>query len=147
MFEFLGIEFQLVWFHISSLVFVVVITLLADSEGFSWLLGKKEMLNEKVVHKLHKFMWLGLLLMIFTGFIMFWPLREYLLTHTPFQIKMAFVLALLINAVFIGKLSKVASEKPFKELSKKQKFLLLVSGMVSFVGWIGAIISALLMNI
>ena len=92
-------------------------------------------------------MWGGFVLMITTGFAMFWPLKEYLLYHTPFQIKMIFVLALFINGFFIGKFTKVATELKFSEITKTERNKLFLSGAVSSISWAGAIISAFLMNI
>lgn len=147
MIELFGLELQLVWFHLATLFLTVVVILIADHEGLSWMRGKKEVLEVRKISKLHRFMWIGLSLMIVTGFVMFWPLREYLLYHLPFQVKMGFVTVLFINGLFIGRYSHVATQKRFNELSKKEKFPLFISGMVSFLGWVGAIVAAILMNI
>ena len=133
--------------HLTVLALTVVIILIADKQGLSWMRGKKEMINPKILHTLHVLMWVGLGLMITTGAIMASEYWEFLITDPAFRIKMVFVGALIINGLFIGGLSQVATTTPFRDLSMARKLPLFISGMVSFVGWIGAFIAANLMNI
>lgn len=78
--------------------------------------------------------------MIITGFLMFWPMREYLFTRPQFYAKMAFVVTLIVNGFVIGHLQDVATKKWFKELTLKEKLPLFISGGVSTLAWLGAAI-------
>jgi len=106
--------------------------------GFEWIIGKRETLDEQTVRKLHRSTWIGLSGMIATGFLMFWPMREYLLGRPQFYTKMFFVLALIGNGFVIGRLQKVALTRPFTELTTREKAPLMISGAVSTLGWLGA---------
>jgi hypothetical protein len=128
--------------HILSLIYVVWNVYHADHMGFDWFRGKKEILDEKLVMKYHRGSFLGLGLMIFTGFLLFWPLREYLLSRPQFYIKMGFVFALIINGFVIKVLSKRAITNKFSNLSLKEKIPLFISGAISTVSWLGAFIMA-----
>ena len=128
--------------HLLSLAFVGWNVVLADHMGFTWMSGNKPLLDGKNVKKYHYRTLIGLGLMLVTGFMLFWPMREFLLTRTQFYIKMGFVLALVINSFVIGILSKIATIKSFTSLSVKEKIPLLISGAVSAVSWLGAILMA-----
>ncbi|MEZ0209115.1 MAG: hypothetical protein ACAH17_02995 [Candidatus Paceibacterota bacterium] len=126
--------------HLLTLTFVIFTVVQADHMGFAWIRGKIAVLKEDKVRTLHRNTWLGLCGMILTGFLMFWPMREYLLTRPQFFAKMAFVLTLIVNGFVIGHLQKVALTKSFKELSLKEKLPLMISGIVSTLGWLGAML-------
>lgn len=91
-------------------------------------------------------MWFGLGTMIGTGIMLFYPYNEYLLSHPPFLLKMGFVATLIVNGLFIGKLMHKAMEKSFAELLLKEKAPLFLSGAVSSLCWLGAIITAMMLN-
>lgn len=112
----------------------------ADHLGFKWMTGKVGMLKEDDIRKYHTRVWVGLIGMIVTGFIMFLPRQDYLLDRWQFLLKMSFVLALVANGFIIGNIQKIATRKHFKELTWKEKAPLLISGAVSTLGWIGAAI-------
>ncbi len=78
--------------------------------------------------------------MVVTGFTMFSRDSEYLLSNPLFLVKMVFVTALVVNSFLIGSHIKVASEKPFAALSSGEKTKLIVSGIVSGVCWVGAML-------
>ena len=124
--------------HLLSLAFVAWNVIHADHLGFSWIQGKESILDEKVVQKYHKGSWIGLGLMIVTGALLFWPLKEYLLTRPQFYIKMAFVVTLIINGLVIGTLQKTATTRRFDDLSSHEKLPLFISGAVSTLAWLGA---------
>jgi len=143
MLSFFGFSIPIIYLHLGTLFLTIPIILAADIYGSLWLKGKRQTLDPKILTYLHRGMWTGLILMILTGASMFWPLREYLL-HTPaFYIKMMFVLTLVINGFFVGRFLEIATERPFVELTPQEKKLLYVSGVASFIGWVGAIIAAL----
>ncbi len=129
--------------HLISLTFVAWNVVLADHMGFNWIRGKEQTLDAQKVQKYHVRTWIGLLLMIATGLTLFWPMREFLLTRPQFYVKMGFVLALFLNSFAIGKLSKISTEKTFASLSTKEKIPLMISGAISTISWVGAVIMAL----
>lgn len=124
--------------HLISLAFAAFYIFQADHMGFNWIRGKVDTLPKDIVKKFHNRTWVGLILMIFTGFILFWPMREYLLTRPQFFIKMGFVVALFINSFVIGILSKTSTTKTYASLSSKEKLPLMISGAVSTISWLGA---------
>lgn len=128
--------------HLFSLGFSFVSIALANHEAFRWLRGKTPLLELSKIRRYHYLVLLGLTLMIVTGFFLFWPAKDFLITRPPFWAKMTLVLTLIINSFFIGSLLPVATTRPFASLSKKEKIPLFVSGGISAIGWIGAVIFA-----
>ena len=129
--------------HIIGIIISVFGILRADKMGFSWFKGKTQVLNKILIERSHKQVWIGLFLTIVSGVVLFWDKRFYLLNDNPaFLIKMAFVVALSVNGAFIGRLMSVAFTKPFVNLTFKEKAPLFISGAVSTVSWIGAIVAA-----
>lgn len=130
--------------HLGTLALTFLVILYSDHEAFQYITGKQPVLDRKKTMFLHTLVWIGLLGMIGSGLWMAWPNLGVLFSVTGFQIKMAFVALLVVNAIFIGYLMDIAFEKPFKELSKGKQLILLFSGAVSTVGWLGAALSAML---
>ena len=114
----------------------------ADYFGMLWIREKRKTLNEKKLRTLHTQAWIGLGLMITTGLTLFWPMKEYLLTLPQFYIKMAFVVTLICNGFVVGRLQKKASTRTFSSLSPRERTPLFISGAVSTLSWVGAIIAA-----
>ena len=129
------------YLHIASLTFVAWNVFHADHMGFSWIKGKVDTLPEAKVRKYHIQTWIGLILMITTGLLLFWPTREYLLSRPQFYVKMVFVAALFINSFIIGALSGIATSRTFKSLTFKERLPLIISGGVSTIGWFGAAVA------
>lgn len=129
-------------FHLLSLVFVAWNMFSADKLVFAWFRGALQTVDADRIRTYHNRMWIGLLLMIITGMLLFLPQRETLLQTPAFFVKMFFVGLLVINGFVIGELSRVVSKKPYSSLTKKEKIPLLLSGGVSLVGWLGAVILA-----
>mgnify|MGYP003475676622 FL=1 len=128
----------LVPLHLLSLLYVAWNIIRADHIGLSWMRGVTPTLDEKKVSKYHKHVWIGLGLMIFTGFLLFMPMREYLLTKPQFYVKMAFVVTLICNGFVIGKLYKTATTRTYNSLTTKEKAPLFISAAISIVCWLGA---------
>jgi hypothetical protein len=128
--------------HIGTALSLLVLVAYADHMGFSWMRGKVATLPLSRLRKIHHSVYAGLILMGATGLYMFLPLRSFLLYEPAFIIKMSFLLVLLINSVYIGKLTRVASTAPFALLSTSQRRKLFVSGGVSTICWIGIIVAA-----
>jgi len=129
--------------HLILLALTAICVVLADVYGLAWILGKKQLLNEKTVLRLHYAVTIGLTGMIATGILLFWPVREYLTNQSnSFLPKMIFVLALVINSFVIEKHIRVTTTKKFVDVSAKEKRVLFISGAISLVGWVGAFFSA-----
>ena len=124
--------------HIAVLVFTAWNIFKADHLGFEWMTGKKPLLDENVIKKYHHRTLIGLILMVTTGFLLFLPMKEYLLGRTQFYVKMGFVFALITNSFAIGNLLKVPTQKTFASLTSREKIPLLISGVTSTVCWLGA---------
>lgn len=132
--------------HILVLLYTLGNVAMADHEGLAWVRGKAMTLDAIKLARYHKRIWIGLGLMILTGTLLFVPLREYLLRRPSFYIKMACIGALIANGTLIGDLMKIATEKSFKEVSIAAKVRLFVSGAISSLAWLGAIIAAMFLE-
>jgi hypothetical protein len=129
-------------FHILSLCFVAWTIFLSEREALAWFREEKETLDKEKLQKYHRRMWVGLVFMIATGSVLFWPDRDILPSIHAFQLKMFFVFCLLLNAFVLGKLMPIAAARSYKSLSRKEKMPLMVSGGISLLCWLGAFISA-----
>lgn len=125
--------------HLTILGITILFVLVADKDGTDWMRGKKQILSASRVDFLHKAVYAGLFGMIATGAYIVYPSIGWYIVDPKFIIKMLFVLTLLINGIFIGTLSKVASEKTYQEIDSNTKTKLLISGAASTISWIGAI--------
>jgi hypothetical protein len=129
--------------HVGILTLTLICIVWADIYASMWLHGKKQTLNGVVVDRLHTAVTIGLTGMIVTGITLFWPLREYLVSQSDaFFVKMFFAFALVVNSFVIEKYMNVATTRSFKEVSVRQKVILFVSGGISSLSWVGAIIAA-----
>ena len=128
--------------HLLTLLYVVGVMLIADYSGFRWFSGAAPTLSLRSVQRLHTLMWVGLLLMITTGALVFWPYHAELLRRQVFWIKMGFVGTLFFNAFFIGRLMHIATVRTFVSLTRNEKMLFIVSALLSLSAWIGAAASA-----
>ncbi len=136
-------ETILFYLHIAGVIWSVLFILQADKDAFKWFSGKSITLDEVRTKKQHKMVWLGLIVAVVCGIFLFWDKRFYLINESPaFLIKMIFVLALIINGFFIGRTIKVATTKSFQNLTFREKIPLFISGGISSISWIGAIVSA-----
>jgi len=129
--------------HLAILAVTGVLIASADHDAFKYVFAKRSHLEKTKTKILHIGVWIGLVLMILTGAVLAFPLREYYLTDSSFILKMCMVLALVCNGLLIGRLSSVATEVPFKKLPFSTKVLLLSSGTASISGWVGATIIGL----
>jgi hypothetical protein len=125
--------------HLTLVVLTAFAVLYSDHEALAWFRGKKEVLSKKKIETLHVIVSLGLAGIITTGGLMFIDRASYLLQNPTFIAKMCFVLALIVNAFFIGRLGTRATEKAYNNLPTKERLPLLISGAVSGIGWVGAI--------
>ncbi len=133
-------EFELEWetVHLTTLAITAIAILYADHVGFQYMRGTKVFLDHARTLLLHRIVSVGLTGMILSGAFLLLPQWEFLIEDPVFQLKMAFVLVLTLNAFAIGKLSKITSEQSFGELPSQTKMILLISGALSGIGWLGA---------
>lgn len=131
--------------HLALVIATALAVFIADEQALVWMLGKKEVLSQKVITALHLLTTFGLGGILVTGGLMFINRISYLLSEPIFIIKMIFVGALVINAFFIERLAHIAYVRSFKSLSPSEKLPLLISGGVSVSGWVGAIVCGLLL--
>ncbi len=129
--------------HIIAIGVTVLFVLYADKQGLMWVLGKKEVLTKAKITFLHRLVSLGLVVIVLSGATMAYGGFEYYISNPVFLIKMGFVLVLIINAFFIGTLSRIATERSYKSLSTRERIPLLFSGAMSCIGWLGAILLGL----
>jgi uncharacterized membrane protein len=122
--------------HLLILGFIAWNILKADHLGFSWIRGSTKTLDTKEVKKYHYRISIGLGLMVVTGLLLFWPMREYLLTRPQFYVKMTFVVTLIVNSFVIAYLQKIPTVKSFSSLSPQEKLPLFISGGISTAFWI-----------
>jgi hypothetical protein len=135
MFDVLPYQFVLLT-HIGAFVWSVIGIVTADSQGARWLLGWRTTLNARSLHFWHRWVWVGIAVSVLSGFYMFWPVREYLLTQPTFLLKVSLVLVLCLNALFIGKHMQLATQQAFAGLTPATKRALCISGGVSTLCWI-----------
>jgi uncharacterized membrane protein len=124
--------------HLITLALTALVILYSDHKGFQYFWGSLETLPRSFVTWSHRLVWTGLILMILSGFFLMLPAWEYYLADPVFFVKMGFVLTLVVNAFFIGRLSLLTTERAFQELPSDLKKTLLVSGALSAAGWVGA---------
>lgn len=128
--------------HITTVFALAAVVLYTDHLGLSWMRGKVATLPLQTITLLHRLVWAGLAIMLLSGGTMFLSYREYLLTVPAFYIKAGFIATLIVNAFFIGRLMHVAAERPFGELTRRERLPLFISGAVSTICWIGTILAA-----
>ncbi len=130
------------YLHIAGVIISFISIVFADKQGFAWFRGTTPILEEKKVARVHRFVWLGLIITIVSGFLAFWDKRFYLLESTAFMVKMFFVATLTINGFFIGHLMKLPCKKAFKDMTLRERTPLFISGTISGISWVTAFILA-----
>jgi hypothetical protein len=135
----------IVLLHIGFLCLAALGIFIADHAAFNWMRGKTPLMGKKALFTAHWIVTTALLGLVYTGLVLFWPERDYLLTQPLFLLKMGFVAALLINSIVIEWLMHVAAHRPFASLSIRQKAPLFTSGAISTLSWLGAGLMGLLL--
>jgi len=111
-------------------------------------LGKLKRIPEKLMLTAHKLIWLGLCISISSGALLFWELREYLLTVPAFYTKIFFVVALVINSLLISRhLHTALNTASFSLLSTHQRRSFLISGVISTISWGSVVLCATLLGV
>jgi hypothetical protein len=125
------------------MVFVTLaLVVLADTHGVLWLLGVLKTLPARRMRLFHRFIWIGLLIIIVSGFFVFLDEGSSLIFSPEFWLKMFFVLCLVINAIVIGAHMKIATNSSFSVVPMKERIALFFSGAFSTTCWIGAFVMA-----
>jgi hypothetical protein len=132
------------WAHLGFLAVALYGIIDADSQAFAWMRGKTPTIAEHHLKRTHWVVTIGLAGLILTGLYLYWPMRAYLYGQAYFITKMVFVLALLVNSFFIERLMPLASQFEHKNLPAWQKRILTLSGGVSTLSWLGAVLLAIL---
>lgn len=128
--------------HIGTVFVLVPLVVIADLFALLWVLGRIDRLDVRILRTLHRLVYVGIALMITSGAIMFQSYQGYLLATPAFYVKMGFVAALIINSFVVGAHLHTATTRTFAELTWAERRPLLISGAVSTVSWIGAIVAA-----
>jgi len=128
--------------HISTAITLIGTVLIADHYALSWVRGKRETLPHTIMARIHYGMYIGLGIMVLSGIYMFLPIKEYLLYEVAFQIKMGFLVALILNSVLIGQLLHTSTHNSFASLTKKTQLVFSLSGGASSISWASIIIGA-----
>lgn len=127
---------SLITLHLISLIITAPVILYADHMGFRYFTGKTQTLSKKIVEWTHRLVTLGLMLLIITGTLITIPMWDVMLAEPLFYVKIAFVMALILNGLFIGQLMKKATDTPYINLSNEEKRFLLTSGTISICAWV-----------
>jgi len=133
--------------HIGAFIVTITAVIIADLQALLWVRGRLLTLQGSRLKVLHNVISTGLLVSITSGFLMFLPLRGYLVTVEAFWVKMAFVGVLIINGFVIARHMHIPTTRTFSSLSKKERRPLFLSGAASGVSWIAVFVSALLLNV
>jgi len=133
--------------HIGAFIVTITAVIIADLHAALWVLGKIPMVQRKRLTVLHDVVSVGLVISITSGFILFLPLREYLVTVEAFWVKLAFVLVLIINSFVIARHMHIPTSRTFGSLTRRERRPLLISGAVSAVSWVTVFACALLLNV
>lgn len=129
--------------HLAVLIITAVGILWADHLGFQYFRGQRETLPARLISRLHYAVALGLVGMIATGAWIASDRWSYLMTQPAFFLKLFFVAVLVINAFFITALMRKATTTPFRALQPRERVVILVSGALSGMGWLGATVIGL----
>jgi hypothetical protein len=130
--------------HIAILILTGLAIVYSDHLGWQYFRGTKQTLDPVLVHRLHYGVWVGLIGMILTGVIMVAPGFSYYAAQSYFWVKMGFVALLVVNSIAITFLIGVATKVPYASLTLNQKVPLIISGGLSTLGWLGALLTALI---
>lgn len=121
--------------HLAVVFITIFAVLYSDEQALSWLLGKKERLSAETVRTLHAIVSIGLGLLIITGGLLYMRAPSAYLSSPTFLVKMAAIIALIINTYVIERLSPLALSRSYASLSDAQRRSLFISGAVSVAGW------------
>jgi len=131
--------------HVVCVILTIPVVFYSDVIGHAWFVGKKPLLDKKLIVTLHRLVWVGLFGMVVTGVIMIADKSAEFFAKPAFQVKMACVIALIINSFVIEKVMAVATEKKYATLTTRERLFIMTSGAVSIVGWLGALLCAFLL--
>jgi hypothetical protein len=133
--------------HAISLFFLLITLWLSYKEGYEWWKGIQEKLNERRMMSLHHRAWLGVVLMLATGFSAFWGHHTEFLAKWQFHAKMGFITLVIINCFIITFLMKRASLHSFKSLPTSKKLPIILTAVIATIGWTGILVMALFIGI
>lgn len=129
---------DLIAIHLATLSLTAIAILYADHMGYQYFTGKRLHLNHERTVILHRIVWVGLIGMIVSGYLIAAPQWDYLRSEPVFFVKLGLVLVLVMNALVIGKMAHLTSDRAFAELPADVRRAFMISGALSAIGWIGA---------
>lgn len=131
---------MLVTIHLTIVILTGLVVLYSDEQALMWVLGKKPILSPVRITFLHRTVSIGLALLLITGGLLYIQAVPAYLSDSTFIIKMIAIAALIFNTYFIEKFSHVATSRTFASLETSQRLPLFVSGAISAIGWVVAIV-------
>jgi len=130
--------------HLLFLCIAIPAVLYADLQGFLWMRGGQ--LNGRLMDRLHTVVYAALGGLVLTGLMLFLERSARLLDNPAFYMKMFLVGVLVFNSFLIGRHLRLAKARPFYALETREKSVLIASGVVSTLGWLGAIAGGMLIG-
>jgi hypothetical protein len=131
--------------HILFICAAVIIMVMSDGDGYAWMQGRKATLEAHHVRRYHWAMWTVLAGLIMSGAYMAYPRLGYLSHDSAFILKMTFVALLVLNGLIIGHISHIATTRTYASLSRHERLPLLISGFISPVAWVLALVMGLML--
>lgn len=125
--------------HAATILLLMPTILYADSIGLAWVRGVTPVVSKRELAFVHRVVFVGLTLMVLSGALMAYPYLGFLLSERSFLLKMPFVLALIVNGIFIERSLEVAALRPYASLTDAEKRKLHVFGAISSISWLTAI--------
>jgi len=125
--------------HLIIVIGTGLLVLFADEQAAAWVLGREQTIPAGRIRFLHHSVATGLALLLLTGGYLYWRAVPAYLTLTPFIVKMVAVGALILNTWAIDSFGSIATTRTFASLTHKERLPLMISGAISFIGWVTAI--------
>ena len=142
--------------HLFGLVLGLGGATISDIMFFKFLRDLKISKFEKnVLHAFSQIIWLGLGILLFSGFSLYLPRAEELNHSSKFLVKALVVLIIIINGSFLNlfispKLTSIPFKKSFLKLKSKNLFyrhLAVALGSISVVSWYTAFVLGMLKSV
>ena len=128
--------------HMLALLFALVNIALADWKGLQWMRGKVQTLPARSMWMLHNHIWMALAVLILSGAAIATYHVNELMASPAFGAKLAAIVALTLNGVYIRRTMRIASEMPFAQVPAEKRRALYLSGIISTIAWATAIVAA-----
>ncbi len=124
--------------HLAFFILVVPAIIFADHMGFKYFTGRVQTLDARHIRWAHRAVMTGLLLLIISGVMIVAGNWAVWFEKPLFYAKLALVATVALNGFFIHSLMMKATVAPYAALTSEERRLLLVSGALSAIGWVGS---------